>query len=82
MKNKTWDVIEQPTNKVPIGSRWLFKFEFNVYGSINKYKDRLVAKGYSQIEGIDYEDTFSLVSKLNTIRLMISLATKYHWKLY
>ena len=42
----------------------------------------MVAKGYSQKEGIDYEDSFSPISKLNTIRLMIALATKHSWKLH
>jgi hypothetical protein len=76
LKNETWELTELPENKTPIGSKWLFKYKFNVDGSIDKYKVRLVAKGYSQKEGIDYDDTFSPVAKINTIRLMIALATK------
>ena len=60
----------------------MFKTKFNVNGIVDKFKARLVAKGYSQKEGIDYEDTFALVAKMNTIRLIISLAIKFDWVLH
>jgi len=69
-------------NKVLIGSKWFFKTKFNVDASIDKFKARLVAKIYSQKQGIDYEETFVPIEKMNTIRLMIALATKYNWKLH
>jgi phage baseplate assembly protein gpV len=64
------------------GSKWLFKSMFNVDGSIHKFKSRLVAKEYSQKEGIYYGEKCIHVAKMNTIRLMIGLATKYNWKLH
>lgn len=64
-----------------MGCKWLYKPKFNVDGSIEKLKDGLVEKGYSQKEGIDYEETFFLVAKLNTIRMLIVVATKHEWKL-
>ena len=76
MKNETWELTEFPENKLPIECKWLYKTRFNADGSVDKYKAKLVAKGYSQKEGIDYEDTFAPVAKLNTIRIMIALATK------
>ena len=82
IKNNTWDLVKLPDDKQPIGCKWLFKLKFRADGSIDKHKARLVAKGYSQIEGIDFEETFAPVAKLNTIRMIIALATKHHWKIH
>ena len=82
MRNKTWELVEFPKDKVPIGSKWLFKSKFKVDGSIDKLKARLVAKGYYQQEGIDFEETYPLVAKLNTIRLLVALAKKLNWRIH
>eukprot|EP00253_Pinus_taeda_P009379 PITA_09379 len=59
MKNNFREVVPRPANKSIVGSRWIFKVKQAVDGSIEKYKAIFVARGYSQVEGIDYEDTFA-----------------------
>eukprot|EP00253_Pinus_taeda_P018330 PITA_18330 len=62
-KNEAWDLVEFPSGRKPIGSKWVFKKKTNAEGKVEKYKTRLVAKGYSQVSGIDFSDIFSPVSK-------------------
>ena len=76
MRNKTWELVEFPKDKVSIGSKWLFKSKFKANGSIENHKEILVAKGYYQQEGIDFEETYASAANLNTIRLLVALATK------
>jgi len=65
-----------------VGSRWIYKIKYAADDSVEKYKARFVAKGYSQKEGIDYEETFALVAKYTSIRTMISLAAERGWEIH
>ena len=65
-----------------IGCRWVFAVKFNPDGFVTRFKVRLVAKGYAQIDGVDYFDTFSPVAKLTYVRLFISLVASYDWDLH
>jgi hypothetical protein len=82
IKNDVWEIVPRPKSKDVVSSRWLFKIKHVVDGSIEKYKARFVARGFSQKEGIDYEETFSLVARYTSIRTIIALATKMKWKLH
>ncbi|KAK3004985.1 hypothetical protein RJ639_017903 [Escallonia herrerae] len=78
-KNKTWELVELPTGKRPVGCKWVFKYKSD--GSIERYKVRLVAKESTQTYGVDYQGTFAPVAKMNTIRVFLSPAANYDWTL-
>jgi hypothetical protein len=65
-----------------VTSKWIYKIKYEADGSVNKYKAIFVARGFSQVEGIDYEETFSPVSRYTSIRTIIALAASMGWKLH
>ena len=77
-KKYTWDVIALPDGRRVVGGKLVFKKRKNAVSHIENFKARLEAKGYSQVEGVDFNDIFSLVAKLTSIRLLMYLATKFY----
>ena len=82
ISNNTWKIVEIPKNKKIVGYKWVFSVKYKSDGSIDKYKARLVAQGFSQTYGIDYEKTFAPVAKLNSIRVLLSIAINLDWELF
>ena len=68
MKNQVWEVLSRPQGKKVVGSRWIYKVKHAADGSMEKYKARFVAKGFSQKEGIDYGETFTPVASILLFR--------------
>jgi hypothetical protein len=81
IKNDVWEVVPRPKSKDVVSSKWLFKIKHAADGSIEKYKEIFVACGFSQKEGIDYEETFAPVARYTSIRTIIALVAKMKWKL-
>lgn len=73
--NDSWELQHLPSGKKAIGSKWMFKVKYNPDGTIERYKARLGATGYQQVIGEAFTHTFSPIAKLDTVSVVISLAT-------
>jgi hypothetical protein len=82
MKNDVWDIVPRPKGKFVVTSKWIYKIKNTIGGSIERHKMKFVARGFSQVEGIDYEETFSPIARYTSIRIIISLTASMGWKIH
>ena len=81
MKNDVWDVVPRPEGNSVVTSKWIYKIKHATDG-IEKYKAIFVACGFSQKEGIDYEETFAPIARYTSIRSVLALAAVMKWKIH
>ena len=82
IKNDTWELVNPPKDHKSIGVEWIYKTKLNEKGEVDRYKARLVVKGYKQKYGIDYQEVFAPVIRLEIVRLVLAIAAQYNWKVY
>ena len=76
----TWTIVPRPENRKVVSSKWVYRVKYKADGTISRYKARLVARGYTQVFGVDYTDTYAPVTRLETLRLLFALAVQNDWE--
>jgi len=82
VRNNAWEIVPRPEGKSVVGSRWIYKVKQEADGSVEKYKARFVARGFSQIKGIDYEETFTPVVRYSYIWTILALSAQMGWHIH
>ena len=82
LSNDTWNLVPILKGRKLVRCKWIYKKKYGLDGKVDKQKDRSVAKGFSQVDGIDYIETFAPVAKMNSILLVISLDASYKWEVH
>jgi hypothetical protein len=80
--NDVWDLVDIPDEVKPVGCKWVYKIKCDSKGNVERFKARLIAKGFTQKEGVDYNETFSPVSKKDSFRIVMALVAHYDLELH
>ena len=81
-KNITWELVSLPPGRKLVKCKWVFQTKVVADGRTCKYKAILVAKGFSQVQGVDYHETFASVAKMDSIRLILGISASKHWEVH
>ena len=80
-RNQTWDIVTLLEEKKPVGCRLVFTMKHKPDKTIDRYKARLAAHSFTQTYGVDYQETFAPITKLNTVQVVLSLVVNFNWPL-
>ena len=81
-KTRTWDLVDLPSRKSAISCKWVYMIKTRSDGTVNRYKVRLVARGFTQEYGIDYKETFSPVARISSVMTLIVVSVAHKWPLF
>jgi hypothetical protein len=81
-ENKTWSLVDLPRGHKAISLKWVFKLKHDEHGEVVKHKAQLVAKGYVQRQGIDFDEVYAPVARMESVRIMLILATHLNWSVH
>ena len=82
LENDACDLVPLPKGRKLVSCKWIYRTKYAIDGKVDKHKARLVAKGFSQVEDIDYSENVSLVSKMNSIHLVLCLVRSFKWEVH
>ena len=82
VRNDVWELVPRPKGVNVIGTKWIFKNKLDEHGTVIRNKSRLVAQGYTQVKEIDFDETFALVARLESIRILLAIVSHLNFKLY
>ena len=81
MRNDVWEVMTRPEGKSVVTSRWIYKVKFVAKGNIEKHTTLFVARFFSQVEGIDYDETFTLIARYTSILAIMTIVVEMGWSI-
>ncbi|MCO5614338.1 hypothetical protein L7F22_068616 [Adiantum nelumboides] len=81
-RNKTWTLVPRPPKRKVVSTKWIFKTKYKADGSLDKHKARLVARGFSQRPGVDFDETYAPTARMTTIRTVLCLAAHFSWAVF
>ena len=81
-ENQVWNLIDPPDGVRTIECKWIYKKKKGMDGNVRIYKDRLVAKGFRQVQGVDYDETFSPVAMLKSVQIILAIAAYFDYEIW